>query len=577
MEHLNLLLLIGSGLLFTGLLLGALSTRVGVPSLLVFLVLGMLAGENGPGGIAFHDFEIGFLVSNLALAIILLDGGLRTRIHTFRAGLKPALTLATGGVIITAMLTGAFASLILGLDWRLGLLLGGIIGSTDAAAVFNLIKTSGLRLNERVESTLEIESGLNDPMAIFITVLLIEIILHPGGSVGLETLTTLIKQFGVGALMGLGLGALLGELLLRVRSNEGLHALLLCAGGATLFSMTNLVGGSGFLAVYLAGLIAGNRRKGTSDNVLRAMDSMAWLSQSAMFLLLGLLVTPIELLGSLLPGLLIALFLILVARPVAVWLMLLPFTFSIREKTFISWTGLRGAVPIVLAMFPFLAGLEETRLLFNITFVVVLTSLLLQGTSLRLLARFLRIDLPPAANPVVSTALEGIEDHYLMQFEVQQGSRAEDKNISQIKIGDAKPVTLLRSGQRLELETDPPIHAGDRITWIASHADQETLGEWFMASTTRLRHFYGDFSVKGSVQVSDLATIYGLENLPEKISAFSLNEVFSRHKGGTPVVGDTLELGGLRLRIRAMDKGKITWVGLRLPIAQRDTKPSEKP
>lgn len=565
MDHLNLLLLIGAALLFTGLLLGTLSTRIGVPSLLVFLVLGMLAGENGPGGIQFRDFETGFLISNLALAIILLDGGLRTRVSAFRTGLKPALTLATLGVMITSISVGVFATWLLGIDWRLGLLLGGIIGSTDAAAVFNVIKSSGIRLNDRVASTLEIESGMNDPMAIFITVLLIEVITHPGASWGFETLVALLQQFGVGALLGGVLGALLAELLLRVRSNEGLHALLLCAGGATLFGVTNLAGGSGFLAVYLAGLIAGNRRKGTSDNVLRAMDSMAWLAQSSMFLLLGLLVTPAELWASLLPGLLIALFLMFAARPLAVWLTLLPFAFSLREKTFIAWTGLRGAVPIVLAVFPLLAGVQETMLLFNITFVVVLTSLLLQGTSVGWMARRLRVAVPPAALPLQSTALEGADDRYLAQFKVQAGARAVDKRLSEINSGDARPLALVRGGQPASISDDPAIRPGDRITWLTSHGEQEQLGELFLATSGTLRRFYGDFNVRGNVLVSDVAMTYGITNLAAELLPLSLDQLFRRERRGMPVVGDTIRLGDIRLRVRALDNDHVSLVGIRLP------------
>ncbi len=566
MEHLNLLLLLGAGLLFTGLLLGTLSTRIGIPSLLVFLVLGMLAGEDGVGGIAFQDFELGFLISNLALAVILLDGGLRTRLDAFRVGLRPALTLATLGVVLTAMFTGAFATWLLGVDWRLGLLLGGIVGSTDAAAVFNVLKSSGLRLNERVASTLEIESGLNDPMAIFITVLLIEILMYPEISWGPGVLLQLLQQFGIGALVGVLLGGLLAELMLRVRSNEGLHALLLCAGGATLFAITNLAGGSGFLAVYLAGLIAGNRRKGTSDNVLRAMDSMAWLAQSVMFLLLGLLVTPSDLVHSLLPGLAIALFLMLVARPAAVWLSLLPFAFNPSERTFISWTGLRGAVPIVLAVFPLLAGVEETMLLFNITFVVVLTSLLLQGSTVGWFARRLHVGLPPAAAPLNATAVEGADDRYLAQFVVEPGSRAEGKHLDEIIPGQARAVSLVRGRQLVEPEEDSVIRAGDHILWLCDHASQEQLGEWFLATTTALRRYYGDFTVRATVKVSDVALTYGLTDLPPELMHLTLDELFRNRRRGRPVVGDTVTLGqGLRLRVRALDNDHVSLVGIRLP------------
>jgi len=564
-ESLNVFILIGAFILFIGLLLGSLSTRIGVPTLLVFLGVGMAAGANGIGGIQFEDVDFAFLISNLALAIILLDGGLRTRLETFRVGLKPALSLATLGVALSAMFTGAFATWLLGVDWRVGLLLGGIIGSTDAAAVFSMIRSAGVRINARVASTLEIESGLNDPMAIFITVLLIDLLLKPDASWGAETLTTLIQQFGVGALLGVGLGILLAELLLRVRSNEGLHALLLCTGGLSLFAITNLLGGSGFLAAYVAGLVAGNWRSGTSDNVLRSMDSMAWLAQSGMFLLLGLLVSPKEMLDSLLPGLAIALFLMLVARPLAVWLSLLPFGFPRREQGFIAWTGLRGAVPIVLAVFPLRSGLDQSRLLFDIVFVVVIASLLLQGTTLGPMARRLKLALPPAAKPLTEVGLEGVDDQFITQFRIEPGSRADGKTLSHLVTPLIRPVALVRAGNSLPLEDNPPLRAGDTLSLLASHGELEQLSEWFLSSTVALRRFYGDFTVRANVQVADVAMSYGLAGLAEEELALSLEQLFRRRHSTTPVIGDTIDLGGIRLRVRAMERGRVSLVGIRLP------------
>lgn len=564
MESLNFFILAGALILFIGLLLGSLSPRIGVPSLLVFLGVGMAAGENGIGGIQFEDVDLAFLISNLALTVILLDGGLRTRLETFRVGLKPALTLATVGVALSAMFTGAFATWLLGVDWRVGLLLGGIIGSTDAAAVFSMIRSAGVRINERVASTLEIESGLNDPMAIFITVLLIDLLLKPDISWGVTTLTALIQQFGVGALLGIGLGILLAELLLRVRSNEGLHALLLCTGGLTLWAVTNLLGGSGFLAAYVAGLVAGNWRSGTSDNVLRSMDSMAWLSQSGMFLLLGLLVSPKELLDSLLPGLLIAAFLMLVARPLTVWLLLLPFAFPRREQIFIAWTGLRGAVPIVLAVFPLMAGLEQSRLLFDIVFVVVISSLLLQGTTLGPMARWLKLALPPAAKPLTEVALEGVDNQFVAQFRIEAGSRADGKELGSLVTPGARAVALVRAGASLPLEGHLMLQAGDTLSLLASHGELEQLSEWFLSSTAELRRFYGDFTVHGSVQVDEVARTYGLTDLAGHELTMSLKQLFRHRHSTSPVVGDTIYLAGIRLRVRAIENGRISLVGIQL-------------
>ncbi|MBQ0753399.1 MAG: potassium/proton antiporter [Gammaproteobacteria bacterium] len=564
MTSLNFLLLIGASLLFVGLLLGSLSVRFGVPSLLMFLLVGMFAGEDGPLGLEFSNLETGYLVSNIALAVILLDGGMRTRLATFRIGLQPALTLATLGVALTAGLVGAFATWLLDLDWRLGLLLGGIIGSTDAAAVFNVIQGAGLRLNERVASTLEIESGLNDPMAIFITVLLIQLLLNPDSLSATESAIALVRQFGIGAILGVAAGAVLAELLLRLRSNEGLYALLLCSGGASLFALTGELGGSGFLAVYLAGVIAGNRGGGVGDNVLRSMDSLAWLAQSGMFLLLGLLVTPSALNDHGGYALLIALFLIFLARPLAVWLCLLPFPFSWREKFFVSWTGLRGAVPIVLAMFPLLAGIEQTRLLFDVTFVVVLASLLIQGTSMGAIARWLRVALPASTEPLQVTAFSGSKDQYLMQFRVADGARVTNDKFSEINNNDFQAILVLRDNKAQPLDEQLRIQPNDRITWLTSLAEKERLADMCQSITPSIKRFYGDFTVRGDVLVTDVLAAYGVGHSDPIQPTLTVSQLFQR-RAGRPVIGDTLMIGGLRLRVRAVQGKEVLQVGIRLP------------
>ncbi len=564
MDSLNLVLLLGASLLFVGLALGSLGARLGVPSLLVFLVVGMVAGVDG-AGLRFNDFETGYLVSNLALAVILLDGGLRTRLSTFRVGLKPALGLATLGVALTAALVGGFATWLMGLDWRLGLLLGGIIGSTDAAAVFNVIQGSGLRLNERVASTLEIESGLNDPMAIFITVLLVGVITVGGDPLGWATLVTLLKQFGIGAVLGAASGVLLALLLVRLRSNEGMHALLLCTAGTTVFALTNSLGGSGFLAVYVVGLVVGNRGGGVGDNVFRSMDSLAWLAQSGMFLLLGLLVTPSSLGDHALDGLLIAAFLIFVARPLAVWLCLLPFAFRWREKLFVAWTGLRGAVPIVLAMFPLLAGINETRLLFDVTFVVVLASLLFQGTSLGAVSRWLRVALPATPEPLQVVPLSGSDNRYLMQFRIEPGARALGKPLSTVGGEFAQPLLVIRGEQRLTVSEETAVAEGDRITWLGPLREKDHLADLCQTVTPSIKRFYGDFTVRGDVPVADLALAYGVSVEPPLPDGLTVAQLFARRIGGLPVAGDILYLGGLRLRVRSVTAGQVTQVGIRLP------------
>jgi potassium/hydrogen antiporter len=403
LDFLALPLLVAAALVFMSVLAGMLSARIGFSFLLVFLVTGILAGVDGPGGLAFDDFRLSFWVGNVALAVILLDGGLRTQMHTFRTGLRPALLLATVGVLVCAGVTAVAARWLLDLSWPLAWLLGAIVGSTDAAAVFSLLKSSGVHLNERVAATLEIESGMNDPMAVYLTLTFIGIALAVGagqsGAMPIQTvLLSMLQQFGWGALLGLGGGYGVAELLKRlgrgVDGGGGVRALLLVSGGLAVFAAATWLQGSGFLAVYTMGVVVGNRARRQVRSLLSAMDGYAWLSQAGMFLLLGLLVTPTDLLRTLWPALGVSLVLMLVARPLSVWVCLAPLRFQVREMGFIAWVGLRGAVPIVLAVFPVMAGVPGAQVFFNVAFVVVLTSLLLQGSTIAWSARRLGVNIP---------------------------------------------------------------------------------------------------------------------------------------------------------------------------------------
>jgi cell volume regulation protein A len=305
----NTAILVGAALLVVSIVASDISSRMGAPLLLVFLLLGMLAGEDGPGGIRFDDFETTYVIGTLALAVIIFDGGMRTRRERFRVALWPALSLATVGVLVTAALVGAFAAWALGMQALPGMLLGAIVGSTDAAAVFALLRTQGAALKERVAATLEIESGSNDPMAIFLTVALLELI--AAGRTGLDAsvAAALLMQFGIGAALGLAGGKLLVWLINRLSLVTGLYPLLAAAGGLLVYALTAQLGGSGFLAIYLAGLVLGNAQLQAAQNILRVHDGLAWLSQIAMFLILGLLITPSQLLDIALPALAIAAFL----------------------------------------------------------------------------------------------------------------------------------------------------------------------------------------------------------------------------------------------------------------------------
>lgn len=392
-------LAIGALLLAASIIASRASDRTGMPVLLAFLLLGMLAGEDGPGGISFDNVAVSALVGNLALAVIVLDGGLRTRTETFRIGRLPALSLATLGVLITAAIAGTAAVLLLGLPPLEGLLVGAIISSTDAAAVFALLRGRGIRLRERLGATLEIESGANDPMAVFLTLTLIDLVAlgEAYGAWGL--IGDFFWDLGLGAVGGMVGGRLIATLLKRLRLSPGLAPLFVSATGVSLFALVNAGGGSGLLAVYLAGIVVGNSGVPGLQRILSVHDGLAWLMQIGMFLILGLLVTPDEFIPIAPAALGVAAVLILVARPVAVAACVAPFGFAPREQCFMAWVGLRGAVPIILAMFPMLVGLPHAREIFNVAFVVVLVSLTLQGWTLPAAARRLGVEKEPPARP----------------------------------------------------------------------------------------------------------------------------------------------------------------------------------
>ncbi|WP_418317798.1 potassium/proton antiporter [Piscinibacter sakaiensis] len=399
MKTLYLLMVLGGCLVSLGLVAGLYSRRIGVSHLLVFLIVGMLAGVDGPLGLPFADYQLAAAVGNVALAIILLDGGLRTPKASVRLGLWPASMLATIGVLLTSALAGLAAWWALDIDWRHGLLLGAVIASTDAAAVFAQLSQSGVRLKPRLNATIEVESGLNDPIAMFLTLAMITLIKAPDGAA--EVIGMLfVEQIAWGLAIGWGMGALVSRGLLRLpiaKDHDGLSALLLATAGLTVFALVGLLDGSGFLAVYVFGLIVGNRAKRIVQPALTALNGYTWLAQAGLFLLLGLLVTPHELLQMAWPALFVAAALMLVARPLAVMLCLAPLRFSWREQTFVAWVGLRGAVPIVLAAYPVVAGLAGAQRFFDVAFVVVLASLLLQGPSMGWLARRLGLTRPDAA------------------------------------------------------------------------------------------------------------------------------------------------------------------------------------
>jgi cell volume regulation protein A len=564
--------LLSGVLLFVGVLASTLSARLGLPLLLVFLVVGMLAGEDGPGGLHFDNFSASFFVGNLALAIILLDGGLRTRISTFRVALWPATALATWGVIGTAGLLGAFCTWLLDVDWRYGLLMGAIVGSTDAAAVFNLLRHGGVRLNERVGSTLEIESGANDPMAILLVTVLVGILSGVQAATAGNLAWQLSLQFGLGTLAGLGAGRLLAVLLRRLRLAEGLYALLIASGGLAVFAATNQLGGSGFLAVYLAGMIVGNYRTRATAHVLRVMDGIAWLAQAGMFLLLGLLVTPSHLVEHAWQALAVALFLTFVARPLVVAVTLKPLRFPNREIAYISWVGLRGAVPIVLAVFPVMAGIPESRLLFDVTFAVVLFSLLVQGATVPWAARRLGVEVPKAVEPLeLKEVWIGRETVLtLVAFRVEPQSLAVGLLPGSLTDLRGRPVScaaLVRRGRPLRAPSATGLEPGDEI-WLLTSPDQvKDLTSLFApqeeSGPLEMRNFFGEFVLDAGSSAAALAATYGLTIDASELDC-TTSELLCKRLGRPPVVGDRISLGQIELTVRTVEGNRVSSVGLKL-------------
>ncbi|MCG2581392.1 MAG: potassium/proton antiporter [Marinobacter sp.] len=566
--------LIGALMLVISIVLSPLSSRVGMPVLLIFLIVGMMMGEDGPGGISFDNFELAFVIANLALGVILLDGGMRTRAETFRVGLRPALMLATAGVFLTAGGAGLVAWWVFELHWLTALLIGAIISSTDAAAVFSLLQGRGLHLNERVSATLEIESGSNDPMAIFLTLMLVTMIANQGQDSAWTGLVMLIKQFGIGAAAGLIGGHAVVQLANRIRLTPSLYPLLVAAAGIAVFSGTNAIGGSGFLAIYLTGVVIGNRPVRMMPMILQVHDGLAWLSQISLFLILGLLVTPSDLWQLAGAGLILALALILLIRPLTVLITLWPFGFNRRELGFISWVGLRGAVPIVLALFPIIAGLPDAQLIFHAAFFIVLVSLVVQGTTMAPLARKLGLEVPAGEDPYRRLPLDvpATGDHELMLFPLRGDSWQTPRPLGQLRLPSNTAIAgVFRKRECYQPSPEMEIFSGDVIAMFATPSDLPELGKALSGRQAPKhlaeRAFFGDFVLNGDALLGDVEQVYGIEfdELPPELS---LAECFARRTKGHPVVGDKVILGPVTLVARATQADRVTKVGLKMDSSE---------
>lgn len=574
---------IAAGLIVISILTSLISYRIGAPLLLIFLVVGLLAGEDGIGGIRFRDASAAYFIGSVALAVILFDSGFGTKWRSFRLAAAPALTLASLGVLLTAIILAVPAKFLLGLSWFEAMLLGAIVGSTDAAAVFFLLRVGNIGIRDRVRATLEVESGSNDPMAIFLVITLLEMISLGAAQDGwLSTFGwALLQQFGLGILIGLAVGYVLVKVLNRFEFDAGLYPVLVISLVLLLFGVTSVLGGSGFLAVYVAGIVMGNLRFRGGVTIRRFQAGLTWLAQITMFLVLGLLATPSEFAGIAIGAVLVGLLLIFVARPVAVWLCLIPFGFTRAETTFIAWVGLRGAVSILLAILPIMAMLENGQVLFNSAFIIVLVSLVVQGWTIRPMANRLDLIVPPQFGAIDKVELElpGQAQHELLVYRVTKGSPvASGERIPRW----ARPALTVRDGKSMQTHDAGRPKVGDYVYIFTTPRYIALLDRLFaqpVELTQKDRRYFGDLTVEPDRPIAELAAYYGAA-LRDGEEELTIAELINRRLGSTIGRGDRLLLGSVELVVRqANDDGVATEVGLalepsvastfQLPILQR--------
>ncbi|MFG1479401.1 potassium/proton antiporter [Xanthobacter sp. V4C-4] len=558
----NLVLLVVAALLVAGTLSSLLAARFGAPILLLFLLVGVLAGEGGPGGIHFDDYWATYMVGSAALAVILFDGGLRMRIGALRGAVAPAATLATAGVVLTAVLVGLVASVLLRLSLLEGFLVGAIVASTDAAAVFFLMHAQGLHLGRRVGAVIELESATNDPAAVFLTVLLVEMLSADLSNPGLAVVVGVGRELVVGAAFGVAGGAILAALMNRLDLPAGLHPVLAVAAAVLLFAITSLSHGSGFLAVFLAGLVLGNRPVRAIAPITSFLNAVTWMCQIVMFVMLGLLVSPQKILEYALPALGVAAFLILVGRPAAVFACLLPFRFSIDETAFVSWAGLRGAVSIFLATIPMLAHLPRAEVYFNVAFAVVLVSLVLHGWTMVPAARRLGVAL---ADPVPSVRrfeidLPGQLEVELVAYPVAEGAPVAARGA--LPAG-TRLMMVVRDGQTLTPEAAGPLAAGDYAYVLAPPQRVHGLDRLFRPQEAIAADDGAAFPFVGEVRLGDLAGLYGLP-VPQEEWALTIADAFADRASDRVAPGMRIAYGRALIEVRDVDDGRVTWAVLRL-------------
>ncbi|KAA0546909.1 potassium/proton antiporter [Bacillus sp. BGMRC 2118] len=487
------LILLFSILLILGVVTTKLSSRLGVPSLVLFILVGIVMGSDVLGIIYFDNANVAQLIGVLALIIILFEGGLQTKWKSVKPVMAPALTLATVGVLLTTAIVAVGVKLVLGIDWLGAFLVGAIVGSTDAAAVFSIL--SGQNVKEKISSTLEAESGTNDPMAVFLTLSFIELLTTNTGNV-LLFIGSFVWQMGIGLLIGLLLGRLSSKSINKISlDSSGLYPVFALAFAVFTYSITAMVNASGLLAVYVAAIVIGNKELVYRHSILRFNEGFAWMMQILMFIILGLLVFPSELMdvGLIWKGLFISFILLFIARPIAVFISIHFFDFDLREKIFLSWAGLRGAVPIVLATFPMIAGVENSQLIFNIVFFVVLTSALIQGTTIPLFVKKLSLSGPVKA--VAPHTLElvsiGKANAEMIEYHIGENNELIGRALKDVKFPNKVLINAIVRDKQLETPTgETTLQHNDILYILVDKNSVKHLNE-FLESQMLTRDFVG--------------------------------------------------------------------------------------
>ncbi|QDV13082.1 K(+)/H(+) antiporter NhaP [Rosistilla oblonga] len=567
MLSIETLILITGILLLLGIASNKFSARMGVPVLFLFLVIGMLAGSEGIGGIEFEDYALANGIGTVALCLILFDGGIRTPYASIRSAWKPAGVLATVGVLITALITGIAASWILGLSLWQGLLLGSIVGSTDASVVFAVLRGGGVHIRPRLANTLEVESGSNDPMAIFLTVGLIQML---GGEVpfGFGLVTLFLNQLAVGVFVGIAVGWTGAWLLRHIRLEAaGLYPVMATALGLFSFGFAAELGGSGFLSVYLTGIVIGNRRPIFHRGILLFYDGVTWICQILMFIALGILSFPSRLIDVAIPALMIAFILIFIARPVAVFICAAPFKFSTRELTFLSWVGLKGAVPITLATFPMIAGLPSASVLFDTVFFVVLVSALVQGWTLPTIARRLKLEVSKRHQAPVTLELSSLRnvDADIVDYYVDENCRATNCLIKDLALPDGVVIGLIvRDDQIIMPQGRSELQSGDHVIVMMRPQVRVLVDQVFANRKHPASKTLGDleFPLRGSIRMSDLNLFYDL-NVDKDKDATLDQWIRRRLAPKIPVAGDVVQFDQIAFHVRELSaNGGIEFVGM---------------